>query len=43
MLQDALWTTLYSDEEIRMIEEHDKLDQEVQNEIQALVDMCLDI
>ena len=39
MLQDALWTTLYSDEEIRFIEEHDALDQETQNSIKEILEL----
>lgn len=43
MLQDALWTTLYTDEELRIIIENDQLDQETQNSIDELLDLCLDI
>ena len=39
MLQDALWTTLYSDEEIRFIEEHDAQDKATQNSIQQILEL----
>ena len=40
MFQDALWTTLYTDDEIRMIEEIEQQDQETQNSIQELLELC---
>jgi hypothetical protein len=40
MLEDVLWTTLYSDEQIRIIESQDLLDDNTQNSIEALVELA---
>ena len=41
MFQDALWTTLYTDDEIRLIEEHEEQDQQTQKDVDNLVNMFL--
>lgn len=43
MLEDVLWTTLYSDEQIRIIESQDLLDDNTQNSIEALVELATQI
>ena len=42
MLEDALWTEIYSDEQIRIIEEHDLLDEETLNSIMEILDLLVD-
>jgi hypothetical protein len=41
MFQDALWTTLYTDDELRLIEEHEEQDQQTQKDVDNLVNMFL--
>lgn len=43
MFDDALWTSLYSDEEIRIIEEREHLDMETQNSIEELVELAIEM
>lgn len=40
MLQDAFWTTIYTEEELRLIMEHDQQDQEIQNSIDELLELA---
>jgi len=42
MLEDALWTEIYSEEEIRIIEEHNLLDKETMNSIMEILDLLVD-
>ena len=39
MKDDALWTELYTDQEIRLIEEHDELDKETKKSIELLLSL----
>jgi len=39
MSEDALWTTIYSDMEIRLIEEYDQLDKNEQKQIDLLISL----
>ena len=43
MLEDALWTTIYSDEQIRVIESNDLLDDDTQNFISELVELAMSL
>ena len=43
MLEDALWTTIYSDEQIRVIESNDLLDDDTQNSISELVELAVQL
>ena len=43
MLEDVLWTTLYSDEQIRVIESIDNSNNDTQNSIEALVELATQI
>ena len=42
MLEDVLWTSIYSDEEIRLIEEYEHLDEETLNSIIEIVELLVD-
>ena len=42
MLEDVLWTSIYTDEQIRWIEEHDRLDEETKNSIMEILDLLVD-
>jgi hypothetical protein len=43
MFNDALWTSIYTDEEIRLIEEREHLDMETQNSINELVELAISL
>lgn len=43
MLEDVLWTTLYSDEQIRIIESIDDSDNNTQNSISELVELAVQL
>jgi hypothetical protein len=43
MLEDVLWTTLYSDEQIRVIESIDDSDNNTQNSISELVELAVQL
>ena len=43
MLEDALWTTIYSDEQIRVIESIDDSDNNTQNSISELVELAVQL
>jgi hypothetical protein len=42
VLEDVLWTSIYSDEEIRLIEEYEHLDEETLNSIIEIVELLVD-